>query len=274
MRVVLHIGAPKTGSSALQSAFVLNRDALIERGIFYPPSPTDAKAASGIPVSGNAIALAKFLNPDFTVPSEEWEFDACAAAINRASGAGCSTVLYSSEYMSYFLSERMDDFVSRTATLGAWVEIVYFVRNIPGHALSSYRQHSRMGRFQGTFAAYIENDYRPRFSADIERSMAAVGRENLTVLAFDDLRDSLFPSMIDALGGRASHGLPNAAHVNCSIGGEPASDREKAAMATRWSDEIERVNAMLGRNVLSALAANLLALLNLLIDATPDLFLI
>ncbi len=253
MRIVLHIGAPKTGSSALQSAFVLHRDALIERGIFYPPSPTDARAAAGIPVSGNAIALAKFLNPNFTIPAEEWEFNACTAAIGRARDAGCSTVLYSSEYMSFFLAERMTDFVARAATFGAWVEIVYFIRNIAGHAMSSYRQHTKMGRFHGTFADYIERGYRPRFSSDIERSMAAVGRERLTVLAFDGLRHSLFPSMIEAMGC-VSHGLPNAANINSSDNGVPASGRENAAIAARWSCEINRVNEMLGRRLLSVLA--------------------
>ncbi len=272
MRIVLHIGAPKTGSSALQSAFVLNRAALIERGIFYPRSHTDANAAAGIPVSGNAIALAKFLNPNLSVPTEEWEFNACAAAIDRARDAGCSTVLYSSEYMSYFLSERIDDVLARAATFGAWVEIVYFVRHIAGHAMSSYRQHLKKGRFDGTFAAYIKRGYRPRFSSDIERSIAAVGRERLTVLAFDDLRKSLFPSMIEAMG-HVSHSLPSAADINSSTDGMTPSDDESAAIAARWSDEIERINKMVGRRVLSTLAANLPALLSLLVDTAPDAFL-
>jgi hypothetical protein len=272
MRIVLHIGAPKTGSSALQSAFVLNRDALIERGIFYPRSHTDAYAVAGIPVSGNAIALAKFFNPNLSVAAEEWDFNACAAAIDRARGTGCSTVLYSSEYMSFFLSEQMDDFLARAATFGAWVEIVYFVRNIAGHAMSSYRQHLKKGRFHGTFAAYIKRGYRPRFSYDIERSIATVGRERLTVLVFDDLRKSLFPSMIEAMG-HVSHSLPSAPDINSSTDGVTPSDDENAAIAARWSDEIGRINEMLGRQVLSTLAANLLALLNLLVNTAPDAYL-
>lgn len=269
MRLVLHIGAPKTGSSALQSAFVINRDALIERGIFYPRSHTDANAAAGNPISGNAIALANFFNPSLTVMAEEWDFDACAAALDLARSAGCSTVLYSSEYMSCFLSERMNDFLARIASFGAWVEIVYFVRNIASHAMSCYRQHLKGGRFGGTFAAYVERGYRPPFSSHIERSIAAVGREHLTVLGFDELRKSLFPSMIEAIG-HASYGLPNAAQVNCSIGGIEPSDRERAAIAARWPDEIHRVNEMLGRKVLSALAANLLGLLEFLANIGPD----
>lgn len=36
MKVVIHIGAPKTGSTAIQSAFSANRDQLLEHGILYP----------------------------------------------------------------------------------------------------------------------------------------------------------------------------------------------------------------------------------------------
>ncbi len=252
MRIVLHIGAPKTGSSALQSAFVLNRNSLVERGIFYPRSWNDVTAAAGIPVSGNAIALAKFLDPNLPVSAAKWDFDACLAAIAEARRAGCSTVLYSSEYMSYFLPERMDEFLARVSAFGAWVEIVYFVRNIAGHALSSYRQNFKRGRFAGTFAAYVSGGYRPRFSFDIERSIAAVGRKRVTVLAFDDLRKSLFASMVEAMG-HVAHGLPCAPEINTSTFAVTASEAEEAEVAAHWSDEKERVNSLLGQRVLCAL---------------------
>lgn len=39
MRVVLHIGMPKTGSSAIQEALTLNREHLSDKGILYPVNP-------------------------------------------------------------------------------------------------------------------------------------------------------------------------------------------------------------------------------------------
>jgi hypothetical protein len=268
MKIVLHIGAPKTGSTALQCAFVQNRAALIEREIFYPESPTDIKALAGGLVSGNAIELAKFLNPNVAIQADAWDFDTCKAAIDRARRVGCSTVLYSSEYMSFFLTERMADFIARVATFRAQVEIIYFVRSIVGHATSSYRQHVRKQRFEGTFAAYLDR-YRPPFSSDIERSIAAVGRERLTVLSFDECRASLFTSMIESLG-HASTGLPAAPETNSSSYRVRPTDDERATIATRWSNESHRVNKMLGHPVFSWLGANMLWLLDLLIDAAPD----
>lgn len=59
----LHVGAGKTGTSALQAAFVRNRDWLAGHGIDYPPSPWDEAAANHKITSGNGMGLAKFLNP-------------------------------------------------------------------------------------------------------------------------------------------------------------------------------------------------------------------
>jgi hypothetical protein len=41
VRLVLHAGTPKTGTTALQQALFRNRDALASRGIWYPPARVD-----------------------------------------------------------------------------------------------------------------------------------------------------------------------------------------------------------------------------------------
>lgn len=45
--VILHIGAPKTGSSALQHFLYLNRELLFEKGIYYPKHGFDVNGISG-----------------------------------------------------------------------------------------------------------------------------------------------------------------------------------------------------------------------------------
>ena len=62
-RVILHLGAVKTGSSALQAALVKNRDWLKQNGYDYPASGEDEKARNHKISSGNGMILAAGLNP-------------------------------------------------------------------------------------------------------------------------------------------------------------------------------------------------------------------
>jgi len=45
--VILHIGAPKTGSSAIQNFLLKNRDVLLKKGIYYPRHALDKNGISG-----------------------------------------------------------------------------------------------------------------------------------------------------------------------------------------------------------------------------------
>ncbi len=62
--LILHIGAPKAGSSALQSFFALNAEAMKRQGIFYPPFNTDQAAREGKPTNGNGHDLGRALEHD------------------------------------------------------------------------------------------------------------------------------------------------------------------------------------------------------------------
>lgn len=66
MAVYIHIGLPKTGSSALQSHLALNSGLLAEFGYQYPRFESSHEAASGIPASGNWRGLASYTFTDDT----------------------------------------------------------------------------------------------------------------------------------------------------------------------------------------------------------------
>lgn len=62
MKFFLHIGAPKTGTSAIQTFMSRNRVALAERhGVVYPSYAHDKAAQRGEPTTGNAGSLAKLV---------------------------------------------------------------------------------------------------------------------------------------------------------------------------------------------------------------------
>lgn len=248
MKVILHIGAPKTGSSALQTAFVINRARLAERGLFYPKSRTDLAAMKGQPISGNATALAKYLNPKVQLPDAEFDLSTVPKVIDEAHVARCHEILYSSEFMSFFEPGRMTDFVKAAKCS---VEIVYFVRNIPDHAMSSYRQHVRRGRIDCSFGEYAERSYKPPFSRDIEKSMNAVGRSNVTVLSYDDTRQAILPAFLVAISVEPT-AIPAAEEINASTHGAEMTVEERAVLADRWSGEMRRVNELVGRPLLSS----------------------
>jgi hypothetical protein len=60
VKILLHIGAPKTGSSAIQTFLSINRAVLAERfGVVYPEYPFDKTARLGRPTTGNGAELAR-----------------------------------------------------------------------------------------------------------------------------------------------------------------------------------------------------------------------
>lgn len=60
-RLVLHMGQTKTGSTAIQTWCVWNRDFLRAHGIRYPEHRSDRSALRGAPLAGNGSVLLPFL---------------------------------------------------------------------------------------------------------------------------------------------------------------------------------------------------------------------
>ena len=62
--VYLHIGAPKTGTSAIQVALARNRAILAQHNVIYPEAPSDKLALDGHINSGNSDLLHLLLWPN------------------------------------------------------------------------------------------------------------------------------------------------------------------------------------------------------------------
>lgn len=101
MKLLLHIGSTKTGSSAIQKYCFKNRGVLLEHGIYYPNHGVKAAAhhllAAALHPTARGLHKSDFNALDVT--KEEY-FDQTAQKIMQtAKSHGAHTVLLSSEYL-------------------------------------------------------------------------------------------------------------------------------------------------------------------------------
>ncbi|MBT9292191.1 hypothetical protein [Prosthecodimorpha staleyi] len=225
MRIILHCGTHKTGTSSIQYILSSRRDELNQAGLSYPANEHRDYAGQN---SHNWIAKA------FTGVYDCAKEDV-AEALRRH--AGSPTVIVSSEDLSCSLlgfnlwsGLDRDDFRRRQKeylqvvadTLGDWeVHPVLVFRRGDEFAQSLYQHLVRKDHFTGSFAKFIEYA-RPLFEYH-EQAMAfenAFGRVDL--LSYHDLADDICGKFL------ARVGLPG------FEGGSPRRNRSPDARLTYW----------------------------------------
>lgn len=192
-RLLLHAGMGKTGSSALQTAFVQNRDLLASSGVLYPPHPSDEVARSGGVTSGNGTRLRRWLAPRGDVPARQGD-RLRARLLEELDTPGMHTLLYSSEFLYLALPERLEELRRHLERHDAHLQVVVYVRNVAEHALSSYSQVVKRSLFTGTFSDYIDPATAGGYHLPLDRVLAlpeVLGSEKVTVLHYDSLQYDL-----------------------------------------------------------------------------------
>ena len=135
-RLIIHPGFHKSGTTALQESFALNRPLLRENGIFYPPIGSKAH---------HRVAWALTQRPwgwnrrgGERTPEKYW--DRMASRIN---GAKEETVILSSEFFSEIDGERIRKI--RSEIKGRDIQILFTLRPLAKLLPSSYQQYSKYG---------------------------------------------------------------------------------------------------------------------------------
>jgi hypothetical protein len=191
--LILHMGAHKTGSSALQVAFARNREQLAARGVLYPRWENDEVVLAGGVDSGNGLPLAWFLVPSMAPRGRDIASELDRALVTLDDEA--DSILYSSEFLYRFDDDRWEQLNDRVAAHGRRLRAVVYVRDISGHALSMYGQQVKRGLYTETFSTFIDpsrGDYSPGFASPIERLVRTVGRRSVVVIHYDSVRESIF----------------------------------------------------------------------------------
>lgn len=198
--VHLHIGATKTGTSALQSALVRNRDWLAAHGVDYPPAFSDKLAARHKITSGNGMRLAKAVNPGLRFFPGTDPIEALRATVEIAVGSKHPIVVFSSEHLMTFKLHLAMQLQAALTMRGMGLHVHFWIRNIAAHALSTYNQLVKRHRYTQPFAVFAQSAYNPRFYTAILRAIAAAGRDNVTVTSYDRHRAGLFAALCRDLG--------------------------------------------------------------------------
>lgn len=158
-RLIIHIGGPKTGSSALQSFIALQHDTLEERGVVAPFHPNFSRAKLGKNTAGNGSLL---LDPNHL------RKDCCAVPEK--------IYLYSSE--SLFQGLLDDAALSRVLDLAAEkgyaVTITVMTRNFFEFANSAWNQIVKTSGYRKNFSEFL--------LADVEESNLAFSPWNFKIL--------------------------------------------------------------------------------------------
>lgn len=183
-RLVIHIGAHKTGTTALQRCFDANSAQLEQAAVIYPRTNwyhhSQHRLAFALqrkkdPTTGKAVDL-------------DTEIDALNAVVDAAPGE--SRIMISSEAL-FALRPRAIATLRDRLTTDA-VEIVAFVRSPDKLLLSLYNQMAKgpENQFSKTLSAVLKAPRELHRDLDmrkcVEAWVSAFGRENVHLLCYED----------------------------------------------------------------------------------------
>lgn len=193
LRVTLHIGSTKTGSSALQKLLFANRHALQEASVLYPDV--------GIASNAHHVLLAaihpgawKMHEDAYDVPPADYFVRGMEEALRQAAETGCDHLVISSEYLWGEFPPRVYKQLQQ-ALNGCNVRIFASVRDQAHWRESTYLQNLKAGEKRG-FAQWLEHaSQMPArgfdFDQVLKKWIEGVNATSATIVRyeFDDMDD-------------------------------------------------------------------------------------
>jgi len=145
MKLYLHIGTEKTGSSFLQSYLAKNRNLLMKHGIHFPKAGiNESNMLKGKISPGNADELDMFLAQKDWNQVKQW----LGLKLQEAKQKNCKAVLLSNEILVLRFSEEyvLNKFVEIATSLHFELQdLLLIIREPINQALSLYKHRSKRG---------------------------------------------------------------------------------------------------------------------------------
>jgi hypothetical protein len=217
--VVLHIGAPKTGTSAIQAFLALNRDEFqAATGIHYPQSASDMRALRGKPTAGNGARLAKLLRS-----RKRDALDNAVAMTEQELGQGENALLLSSEGFWAVPHDAMAAFMDRLRDAASF-GFVFYARPQVKHVESAYLQVLGNRGFEGGVDDYFDQLKSRFFVGQKLRSLRELaGAENVTARKYDRktlVGGDVVDDFLDVFGAQWQDDFVRPPEVNATIDAE------------------------------------------------------
>jgi hypothetical protein len=181
-RVVLHFGADKTGSTAIQKAFDLTRQTLLESGVLaYPPGEWHAQLGSyfcdnplnyifNIQVGSTDIEVIRNSDRRYFQKLQDW--------LNRV--PVCETLLFSYEGFVDLDESSLENLKTFCEKFAETVSVMLYVRPPLAYAVSAISQRVK----QGLSTWPVGNPPISAYKNFFEKTTAVFGKENICVRVF------------------------------------------------------------------------------------------
>lgn len=157
MKLLIHFGIYKAGSSYLQYICANQKDYLIANNIYFPESKEDEKMKKGLISKGNSdgfeIALKKEDTSKINTLLKKWH--------RIAKQKKCNAVLISAEALVHQLGQqRKLNFIVNSANSVGYTNIkaMGFFRDLSDHALSTYKHRAKSGKIPD-YEHWVKNVY-------------------------------------------------------------------------------------------------------------------
>lgn len=232
MKIYLHIGTHKTGTTAIQSLIFRNSDFLAEHGIFVPQVDREAYRRG-------LADVAVLLRQD----QFEEVRDFIHACVREAEASGARVLLISSEEFSTAAPQHIEALAQILKPFD--VEVILYLRNVYEYALSLCgEQIKRPGSVQRYEALAYEVTSRLNYTELLSRWEASFGAEKLDVRCYNDVRTSLLETFYGHLGVPADA-------LDALIERRSFQKNKSIDMATQLMLSVANINSDMGKLVRS-----------------------
>ncbi len=200
----LHIGAGKTGTSAIQALLPSIRPELLKLGLLYPEDigGSEVKAKQGLVSGGNAVTLARLANKRGKKPAqwnEDQSWDWLKSTLLYAK-TNDYNVLFSAESLQFGKSEQLIEIRNVINKHRFEIKVIYFTRTAIDYSISSYLQNLKMGFPSGeahrSLSEYIGSVKVP-YKRTITEYVDAFGKDSLSVYNYSACTRPLIPFFLD-----------------------------------------------------------------------------